>query len=43
MRRYGSEYVFGTLGVASWLYETIGLFNGYRVAPREHIPKALPA
>lgn len=27
----------------SWLYGTLGLFNGYRVAPWRHMPKALPA
>lgn len=27
----------------SWLYGTLGLFNGYRVAPRQDMPKALPA
>jgi RNA-directed DNA polymerase len=26
-----------------WLYETLGLFNGYRVASRTPTPKALPA
>lgn len=27
----------------AWLYGTLGLFDGYRVAPRTHMPKALPA
>jgi RNA-directed DNA polymerase len=27
----------------SWLYGTLRLFNGYLVAPRMHMPKALPA
>jgi RNA-directed DNA polymerase len=27
----------------AWLYGTLELFDGYRVAPRMHMPKALPA